>query len=32
MTQQMKDVATMTYRVVGPVVGKAFHDGMKLKG
>ena len=26
------DIATMTYRVVGPVVGKAFHDGMKLKG
>lgn len=22
----------MLYRVVGPVVGKAFHDGMKLKG
>ena len=26
------DIATMTYRVIGPVVGKAFHDGLKLKG
>ena len=26
------DIATKTYRLVGPVVGKAFHDGLKLKG
>ena len=25
------DIATKTYRLVGPVVGKAFHDGLKLK-
>ncbi len=25
------DIATSTYRLVGPVVGKAFHDGLKLK-
>lgn len=25
------DIATRTYRLVGPVVGKAFHDGLKLK-
>lgn len=27
----MFDMATNTYRVIGPVVGKAFHDGLKLK-
>ena len=26
------DIATMTYRLIGPVVGQAFHDGLKLKG
>ena len=26
------DIATKTYRLVGLVVGKAFHDGLKLKG
>lgn len=25
------DISTHTYRLVGPVVGKAFHDGMVLK-
>lgn len=25
------DIATMTYRIIGPVVGRAFHDGLKLK-
>lgn len=25
------DIATKSYRVVGPVVGKAFHDGLALK-
>ena len=25
------DIATKTYRLVGSVVGKAFHDGLKLK-
>lgn len=25
------DIASMSYRVIGPVVGKAFHDGLKLK-
>ena len=25
------DIATSTYRLIGPVVGKAFHDGLKLK-
>ena len=25
------DIATMTYRLIGPVVGQAFHDGLKLK-
>lgn len=24
------DIATKTYRVIGPVVGKAFHDGLRL--
>jgi flavin reductase (DIM6/NTAB) family NADH-FMN oxidoreductase RutF len=28
----MFDAATSTYRVIGPVVGKAFHDGLQLKG
>ena len=28
----MFDAATNTYRVIGPVVGKAFHDGLQLKG
>lgn len=27
----MYDMSTQTYRVIGPVVGKAFHDGLKLK-
>lgn len=27
----MFDMASGTYRVIGPVVGKAFHDGLKLK-
>jgi flavin reductase (DIM6/NTAB) family NADH-FMN oxidoreductase RutF len=27
----MFDVSTSTYRVIGPVVGKAFHDGLALK-
>ena len=27
----MFDVSTSTYRVIGPVVGKAFHDGLVLK-
>ena len=25
------DISTKTYRVIGPVVGRAFHDGLKLK-
>lgn len=25
------DISTMTYRIIGPVVGKAFHDGLALK-
>ena len=25
------DIATSTYRLICPVVGKAFHDGLKLK-
>ena len=25
------DIASKTYRLIGPVVGKAFHDGLKLK-
>lgn len=25
------DIASMSYRIIGPVVGKAFHDGLKLK-
>ena len=25
------DIASMSYRVIGPVVGKAFHDGLSLK-
>lgn len=25
------DISTNTYRTIGPVVGKAFHDGLKLK-
>ncbi len=25
------DISTMTYRVIGPVVGQAFHDGNQLK-
>ena len=25
------DISTNTYRTIGPVIGKAFHDGMKLK-
>ena len=24
------DIATKTYRVIGPVVGKAFHDGLRI--
>ena len=27
----MFDISTETYRVIGPVVGKAFHDGLVLK-
>ncbi len=27
----MFDIGTSTYRVIGPVVGKAFHDGLVLK-
>lgn len=27
----MFDMGTSTYRVIGPVVGKAFHDGLVLK-
>lgn len=27
----MYDIASNTYRVIGPVVGKAFHDGLALK-
>ncbi|MGM9919181.1 MAG: flavin reductase family protein [Lactimicrobium massiliense] len=27
----MFDISTSTYRVIGPVVGKAFHDGLVLK-
>ena len=25
------DIASMSYRIIGPVVGKAFHDGLRLK-
>ena len=25
------DIASKTYRVIGPVVGRAFHDGLKWK-
>lgn len=25
------DISTKTYRVIGPVAGRAFHDGLKLK-
>ena len=27
----MFDMSTNSYRVIGPVVGKAFHDGLQLK-
>lgn len=27
----MFDMSTGTYRVIGPVVGQAFHDGLQLK-
>lgn len=27
----MFDIATSSYRTIGPVVGKAFHDGLALK-
>lgn len=27
----MYDSSTKTYRLIGPVVGKAFHDGLALK-
>jgi len=32
MLEIIFDIATKTYRLVGPVVDKAFHDGLKLKG
>ena len=25
------DISTMTYRLIGPIVGQAFHDGLKIK-
>jgi flavoredoxin len=27
----MFDISSMSYRVIGPVVGKAYHDGLALK-
>lgn len=27
----MFDISTLSYRAIGPVVGKAYHDGLKLK-